>query len=77
MEGLGFVHFWGQSPAIDLLRHINYDPHPQVPRSDINILISEGCDIRHIMKTLALNCSEELAEQKINVIYISERSIYK
>lgn len=53
-EILGFIHFWGLSPAINLSKHY------QIPtKSQLNILVSGGSDIRHVLKTVSDNCDKE------------------
>ncbi len=52
MEGIGFSHFWGFSPAIDFFRDTKIDLKSDQP---LNILISETSDIRHVLKSLTDN----------------------
>ena len=51
MEALGFVQFWGFSPAINFFQDSQIDPVKD--DRDINVLVSECADIRHILKSLA------------------------
>lgn len=43
--------FWGFSPAINFLKGTDYSLEND--EQEINVLISECADIRHILKTLA------------------------
>lgn len=59
MEALGFISHYGLTPAIDFFR--DTDITLNVPdteenaehHKELNILVSECADIRHIMKSLA------------------------
>lgn len=50
-EAIGFVPFWGFTPALNLLNGTGFSLEND--DQEINILISECADIRHILKTLA------------------------
>jgi len=52
MEALGFTSFWGFSPAIDFSKGTTIELDSE---KELNILISECADIRHLLKTLADN----------------------
>lgn len=70
MEALGFIALWGFTPTIDFFKGtdltlVNDD-------RDINVLISECSDIRHLLKTLCDNLQEQKREHKLN-IYIHEK----
>jgi hypothetical protein len=49
-EAIGFVPFWGFSPAINFFKGTELSLEKD---EEINVLISECADIRHILKTLA------------------------
>lgn len=49
MEALGFVAFWGFSPAINFFKGTDIDLNKD---EEINVLITECNDIRHLLKTL-------------------------
>jgi hypothetical protein len=49
MEALGFVAFWGFSPGINFFKGT---PYTLETDEELNILISECTDLRHLMKTL-------------------------
>lgn len=49
IEQIGFIHFWGLSPAIDFL-----DDTPE--RDTVNVLLACTSDMRHVLKTIADNC---------------------
>jgi hypothetical protein len=64
MEALGFISFWGFSPSIDFFQGtgISLSSKRQDPVlagnedfTDINVLLTECGDIRHLLKTLAEN----------------------
>lgn len=71
MEALGFVPFWGFSPSINFFQGTNIDP--SLDDKEINILISECSDIRHILKSVSdiLPLTKQ-REHNIN-IYIHEK----
>lgn len=51
-ESIGFVHFWGISPPINVIDY-------QYEDKTLNILLAGTSDIRHILKTVADNCRSE------------------
>lgn len=51
-ESIGFIHFWGISPPINVLDQKSEDER-------INILLAGTSDLRHILKTVADNCRSE------------------
>lgn len=53
MEALGFISLWGFTPSIDFFKAT--DTQLQNDDHDINVLISECADIRHILKSLCDN----------------------
>lgn len=61
LESIGFIHYWGFSPAINFLDSLSPD------LESINIFLSGTNDIRHILKTLADNCNNPLLKKPINV----------
>jgi len=52
MEALGFISLWGFTPSIDLFKGTSQSINGD---EDLNILISECADIRHILKSLSDN----------------------
>merc|ERR1719305_1270327 len=59
-DGVGFVTFWGNSPALDLVADSEYPVIPtsgelSTPEEDepLNVLISGAADLRHVLKTVA------------------------
>lgn len=62
MEAIGFLSYYGFSPPIDILRKEGLGE-----QEEINILVSESGDIRHLLKTISDNVSESQSEVKINV----------
>lgn len=52
LSSIGFVPFYGLSPSINWLKQSNIDLSENDDR-EINVLLSEVSDIRHILHTLA------------------------
>ena len=50
MEAIGFASFWGFTPSIDFFKGTDIDPNAD--DRDINVLLTECSDIRHILKSL-------------------------
>jgi hypothetical protein len=64
MEALGFISYWGFTPSIDFFKgtplHLSSSRADDViakdeDSRDINVLISECGDIRHLLRTLSEN----------------------
>jgi Domain of unknown function (DUF4470) len=84
MEALGFITYWGFSPSIDFFKGTNYelsssrkDPvlADDDDSRDINILITECGDLRHLLRTLSDNLPTKDGKPrkgKLN-IYIHEK----
>jgi len=70
MEALGFVAFWGFSPAINLFKGT---PLSLESDQELNILLTECTDLRHVMKTLAETLPLDKPRDKPVNIYIHER----
>ena len=71
MEALGYVPFWGFSPAINFFSGTDIDINKD--DKEINVLLSECADIRHILKSLSdILPLERQREHHIN-IYIHEK----
>ncbi len=70
MEAIGFLSYYGFSPPIDILRKEGLGE-----QEEINILVSESGDIRHLLKTISDNVSESQSEVKINVSQIQISSM--
>jgi len=69
MEGLGAHRFWGASPALDLLAQLDA-ASPAAPEADdreINLLLVDPGDIRHVVKTLAGLRREGRPRRKVKV----------
>jgi hypothetical protein len=49
IEQIGFIHFWGLSPAI------NFIDESQKSKEKLNVLLAGTSDIRHILKTISDN----------------------
>ena len=70
MEAVGFIALWGFTPSIDFFRGT---PHSYRSDKDINVLISECADIRHLMRSLSNNVeADKLRDGTLN-IYIHEK----
>lgn len=58
-DGVGFVAFWGNSPALDLVADAEFPVVPPLLQETaaadepMNVLISGAADIRHVLKTVA------------------------
>ena len=61
IESIGFIHYWGFTPAINFLDSLPSDLEV------VNIFLSGTNDIRHIMKTIADNCENPIFKKPINV----------
>jgi len=84
MEALGFVTYWGFSPSIDFFKGTSLElsstrkdavlAHDENSR-DINVLLSECGDIRHLLKTLADNLTTKNGKQRTGTlnIYLHEK----
>lgn len=84
MEALGFISYWGFTPSIDFFKGTNYElsssRKDQViaqdeDSRDINVLISECGDIRHLLRTLAENLPTKDGKKRTGTlnIYIHEK----
>lgn len=51
LESIGFTHFWGLSPALNII-------DKEYEKDTLNVLLSGTCDPRHILKTLADNLED-------------------
>jgi len=68
MEALGFVAFWGFSPSINFFKGTPFSAQSD---HELNVLLSECADLRHLLRTLAESIPAE-REQPINM-YLHER----
>ena len=50
-ESIGFISFYGMTPAIDWFKGTGIDPKKD--EKPLNIFMSEVGDIRHILKSLS------------------------
>lgn len=84
MEALGFISYWGFSPSIDFFKGTNLElsssRKDQViaqdeDSRDINVLISECGDIRHLLRTLGDNLQTKDGKNRTGTlnIYIHEK----
>jgi len=44
-ESIGFIHFWGLTPAVNLI-------DKEDSKETLNVLLSGSSDLRHILKTI-------------------------
>ena len=70
MEAVGFISLWGFTPSIDFFKGT---PHKYKSENDLNVLISECADIRHIMRSLSDNLQEGGIRDGTLNIYIHEK----
>jgi dynein assembly factor 3, axonemal len=84
MEALGFITYWGFTPSIDFFKGTTLElsssrKDPVIAQDedsrDLNILISECGDIRHLMRTLAENLPTREGIKRTGTlnIYIHEK----
>ena len=50
MQPIGYTSYYGFTPAIDVFRGTGLDVKSDEP---LNVLISDACDIRHVIKTIS------------------------
>ena len=71
MEAIGYISYWGFTPAIDFFKGTDIDLNKD--DRDIFILLTECSDVRHILKSIAdLLPLKAKREHKIN-IFIHEK----
>lgn len=77
MEALGFISLWGFTPSIDFFKGTPLRLHDDKCEEDqdLNILLSECADVRHILKTLSDNLPMPNGQQRKGVLnlYIHEK----
>ena len=72
MEAIGHLQLYGLTPCINFFDHSDLDLNAD--DRDLNILVSETSDLRHIMKSLADACPlKKKREHKLN-IYLHEKN---
>lgn len=70
MEALGFVPFWGFTPPINFFLGTE---HRLSDDNEINILISECTDLRHLLRTLEESLPLNQNRKTAFNVYIHER----
>jgi hypothetical protein len=70
MEALGFISYWGFTPSINFFKGTPYSLEDD---QELNILISECADVRHLLHTLGESCPLSKDRTKTINIYIHER----
>jgi dynein assembly factor 3 len=74
-ESLGMIQHYGLTPSINALADTNLLPAIKADEKEINILMSEIGDIRHILKTMSdLLPLDKKKDKPIN-IYFHERNL--
>ena len=74
-EALGMIQYYGFTPSINALADSNLTADIKADDREINILLSENGDIRHILKTMSdLLPMEKTKDKPIN-IYFHERCL--
>jgi dynein assembly factor 3 len=71
-DAVGFVQFWGNSPALDLLPKQEATAKcEEISDEPYNVLVSGACDLRHVLKTLAARNerrgTDSLAARKLHL----------
>jgi len=51
MEAIGYTSFWGFTPSINFIKGTGVDL--STDDREVNVLLSECCDIRDVLRTLA------------------------
>ncbi|EGR31068.1 hypothetical protein IMG5_117930 [Ichthyophthirius multifiliis] len=70
VEQIGFIHFWGLSPAI------NFIDKTQKGKQSLNVLLVCTSDIRHILKTIADNLTKNDQLKELNIyVYEKEKEV--
>jgi hypothetical protein len=72
MESLGFIDFWGHTPAVDFLEDDDGKGR-SLKLETTNVLLNQTSDIRHILKSLPDHCTSK-RNGALN-IYIREKSL--
>jgi hypothetical protein len=72
MESLGFIDFWGHTPAVDFLEDDDGKGR-SLKLETTNVLLNQTSDIRHILKSLSDHCTSK-RNGALN-IYIREKSL--
>ena len=74
VEAIGWISFYGLTPAIDFFRNTGIDPNED--DRELNVLLSDCADLRHILKSLGdhIPLSKGKREHKLN-IWIHERNL--
>jgi len=81
-EAIGFIQFYGNTPAINFLEDESCNSHINpflkilvLNKEEINIFMSAASDLRHMMKTLfEIVTNEKWKDKKINVTLIFKQS---
>ena len=71
MEAIGFISLWGFTPSIDFFQGTPHKLEDQ--DGDLNVLISECADVRHILRTLSDNLPLGKERKGMLNIYIHEK----
>lgn len=73
VEAIGWISFYGMTPSIDFFKSSGIDPKDD--DKDINVLLSECSDLRHVFKSITdMFPLKQKREHKIN-IYMHEKNL--
>jgi len=72
MEAIGHLQLYGLTPCINFFDKSGLDL--EADDRDLNILVSETADLRHVMKSLADVCPLKKARQHKLNIYLHEKN---
>lgn len=73
MEAIGFISFWGFTPAIDFFSGTTLKLTNSEEEPELNILLSECADLRHLLRTLSDNLTAETPRKAPLNIYVHEK----
>jgi hypothetical protein len=74
VDAIGWISFYGLTPSLDFFRQTSIDPAED--EAELNVLLSECADLRHVLKSLSdhLSSKQKPREHKLN-IYIHEKNL--
>lgn len=73
VDALGWIALYGLSPSLDFFKQTGIDPKDD--DRELNVLLSECADLRHIMKSLADHLPLKKARKHKLNIYIHEKNL--
>jgi hypothetical protein len=74
VDAIGWISFYGLTPSLDFFRQTSIDPAKD--EAELNVLLSECADLRHVLKSLSdhLSSKQKPRDHKLN-IYIHEKNL--